>query len=145
MKTDTMHEVRISTSINAPKEKVWEILTTPEYIRQFLFGTTVTTSWREGSPITFEGVWEGKTYNDKGVIKEFDALKSLKHTFWSSNSGKDDKPENYVLVSYELHDNGDSTELVIIQDGVGNEKEQKHLEQNWITVARGIKGLAEKV
>ncbi len=145
MKTDTIHEVRISTTIKAPKQKVWEVLTTPEHIRQFLFGTTVQTDWREGNAITFEGIWEGKPYKDKGVVREFEPLKSLKHTFWSSNSGKEDKPENYVLVGYELHDNGDSTELIITQDGVKTEKELKHLEQNWSKVAQGIKTLAEEV
>lgn len=145
MKTATLHELRITTSVKAPKEKVWEVLTTPDQIRQWLFSTTVTTDWLEGSPIIFEGTWQGKVYHDKGKIIECTPHKTLRHSFWSSMSGKEDKPENYVLVSYELDDKGDTCDLTISQDGIRTEKEREHLEQNWKTVAQGIKTLAEEL
>jgi uncharacterized protein YndB with AHSA1/START domain len=140
-----MLEVTVSRKIKAPKEKIWQTITTPDYIRNFLFGTTVSTTWKEGSAITFEGNWQGKTYSDKGKIVTFEPEKTLKHTFWSSLSGKEDKPENYVMVTYEINDNGDSCELIITQDGVKTEDEQKHLQDNWGKVADGIKRLAEEV
>lgn len=33
-------------------------------------GTTVTTDWKVGSPIQYEGEFNGKKYKDKGEIKE---------------------------------------------------------------------------
>jgi uncharacterized protein YndB with AHSA1/START domain len=51
---------KATITIHAPTSKVWEALTKPEIIKQYLFGTTVTTDWRVGSPITYEGIWEGK-------------------------------------------------------------------------------------
>ena len=140
-----MLEVSITKKIKASKEKLWETLTNPDSIRNFLFGTTVKTDWKEGGPITFEGSWEGKTYKDKGKILTVDREKTLRHTFWSSLSGKEDKPENYVTVTYDINDNGDSCDLVITQDGVKNEKELEHLKGNWEKVADGIKQLAEEI
>jgi hypothetical protein len=29
------------------------------------------TDWKEGNTITYEGEYEGKTYQDKGVVKKF--------------------------------------------------------------------------
>jgi uncharacterized protein YndB with AHSA1/START domain len=145
MKTVAALEVNITKSIKAPKEKIWEIITTPEHIRQFLFGTTVRTNWKEGQPITFEGVWDGKSYHDKGMIIQVEEFKTLRHSFWSSNSGKEDKPENYVVVNYEIIDKGDACDLVITQDGVKTEKELEHLTSNWARVAEGIKQIAEEL
>ena len=51
---------KTSITINAPKSKVWDALTKPELIKQYLFGTEVTTDWQVGSPIIYKGIWEGK-------------------------------------------------------------------------------------
>jgi len=40
---------RATITINAPTSKVWEALTQPPLIKQYLFGTEVTTDWQMGS------------------------------------------------------------------------------------------------
>ena len=62
---------RASVTINAPGAKVWDALVNPEAIKQYMFGTNVVTDWREGSPIIWKGEWQGKSYEDKGVILQF--------------------------------------------------------------------------
>jgi uncharacterized protein YndB with AHSA1/START domain len=57
-----------SITINAPINKVWQALTDPAMIKEYLFGTTTITDWKKGSPISYEGEWEGKKYKDKGAI-----------------------------------------------------------------------------
>ena len=44
-------------AINAPASKVWDALTKPELIKQYLFGTEVKTDWQVGGPITYKGEW----------------------------------------------------------------------------------------
>ena len=78
--------------INAPAAKVWEALTRPELIKQYLFGTEVTTDWRVGSPITYRGEWKGKTFGDKGKILRNEPEKYLLSTFWRFLSGLPDAP-----------------------------------------------------
>ncbi len=46
----------VSVTINATIDKVWDALVKPEAIKQYMFGTTVVTDWREGSPIVWNGV-----------------------------------------------------------------------------------------
>jgi len=36
---------KASIKIDMPREKVWEALTNPQLIKQYLFGTKVTTDW----------------------------------------------------------------------------------------------------
>jgi hypothetical protein len=35
---------------------------------QYMFGTNVISDWQEGSPILWKGEWQGKKYEDLGVI-----------------------------------------------------------------------------
>jgi uncharacterized protein YndB with AHSA1/START domain len=132
-----------TTTINAPASKVWDALTKPDQIKQYLFGTEVTTDWQVGSPITYRGVWEGKAYEDKGMILQREPGKVLVSTFWSSLSGLPDIPENYKTVRYELSPEGDKTRLTITQDNNDSPDEAKHSQQNWQMVLDGIKKLLE--
>lgn len=54
-----------SIVIDAPRSKVWNALVDPAMVKQYLFGTTMTTDWAVGSPITYKGEWEGKSYEDR--------------------------------------------------------------------------------
>ena len=134
---------KVSISIDAPREKVWEALTKPELIKQYLFGTEVTTDWQVGSPITYKGVWEGKAYEDKGKVLQVEPGKLLISTFWSSLSGAPNIPENYQTVRYELASENGGTRLSLIQDNNDSEESAKHSEQNWKMVLGGLKKLLE--
>ena len=59
---------RASISIDSPVGKVWDAFTNPELIKRYMFGTDVISDWKEGSPIAWKGEWQGKKFEDKGVI-----------------------------------------------------------------------------
>ena len=132
-----------TSTINAPASKVWDALTDPSLIKQYLFGTEVNTDWQVGSPITYRGEWEGKTYEDKGKILQIEPEKLLVSTFWSSPAGLPDLPENYKTVHYELSPENGGTRLMIIQDNNASQEEADHSAQNWNTVLDGMKKLLE--
>ena len=133
-----------STTIAAPPEKVWQALTDPEIVKQYFFGTQVTTDWKVGSPITYSGEWEGNSYEEKGKILEIDQGKKIVTSYWSSMSGVPDVPENYQTVSYELAPKGHMTEVTITQEGSKDQEAKKHSEENWGMVLDGMKKLLEK-
>jgi len=134
---------RTSITINAPASKVWEALTKPDLIKQYLFGTEVTTDWQVGSPVTYKGIWEGKPYEDKGKILQIEDGKLLVSTFWSALSGKPDVPENYQTIRYELSADGDGTKLTLTQDNNASQEEANHSRENWKMVLDGMKKLVE--
>src|SRR5215210_9585403 len=98
-----------TTLVNVPASKVWDALTNPSLIKQYLYGTEVTSDWKVGSPITYRGEWEGKSYEDKGEILQIEPDKLLVSTFWSSLAGLPDLLGNYKTVRYELSPEGDKT------------------------------------
>lgn len=132
-----------SILIDAPSAKVWDALINPEMIKQYLFGTEATSDWKPGSPITYRGIWEGKSYEDKGIIEKVEPGKLLESTYWSSMSGTEDRPENYARVRYALSEQAGKTRLTITQDNCATEQSRQHSEDNWNAVLKTIKQLLE--
>jgi uncharacterized protein YndB with AHSA1/START domain len=50
-------------TIKADAARVWDALTNPELIKQYLFGTEAISDWKEGSSITYKG--SGKASHTK--------------------------------------------------------------------------------
>jgi uncharacterized protein YndB with AHSA1/START domain len=131
-------------TINAPAGKVWDALIDPKQIKQYMFGADVVSDFKEGSPIVYKGEWQGKTFEDKGMVLKVEPEKALICTHWSPLSGTKDSPENYHQVSYTLEPNGKSTRVSISQDNNANEDEKQHSQRNWEAVLKGMKQLLEK-
>ncbi len=137
------HVVNTSIHIDAPPSKVWDALTEPEQIKQYMFGADVHTDWKPGSPISFTGTYQGKSYEDKGRVLECVPERKLVHTYWSSMAGEPDRPENYKTVSYGLREERDGTLLTLTQDHNATEEAREHSEENWRQVLQGVKRTAE--
>jgi len=120
-----------SISINAPIEKVWDALVDPKAIKQYMFGTDAVSDWHEGSPIVWKGEWQGKSYEDKGVILQLKLGRTLQYSHFSPLSGLLDKPENYHIVTIELLTEGNQTRVSLAQDNNATEEERAESEKNW--------------
>lgn len=136
-------KVEVQIDINSDPAKVWDALVNPEIIKQYLFGTNTITDWKVGSPIVFQGVWEGVEYKDKGTILEFIPEQKLKYDYWSSFSPLEDKPENYQQITFMLEKNGELTKLTLLQENINDETTKEHSEKNWIMILDQIKQIAE--
>lgn len=135
---------KASININVPVSKVWKALTDPAIIKEYLFGTNTKSDWQKGSTITYSGEWEGKSYEDKGVIIDIVPEKLLHTTYYSGMSGKEDKPENYANVIYKVSPDDGHSQVTITQDNIEDEKQQQHMVENWGKVLEGMKKLLEQ-
>ena len=143
--TNTDKELIASASItiNAPIARVWEALVNPDMIKQYMFGTDVVTDWKEGSPIVWQGEWQGKAYQDKGTILKIDQERVLQYSHFSPLSGQPDVPENYHTVTIELSGQGRQTNVSLSQDNNATEQDREHSEKNWQMMLEGLKKLLE--
>ena len=132
-----------ATTINAPAAAVWEALTNPAKIKQFMFGTEAVSDWKQGSPIVWKGEWEGKGYEDKGVILGIEPQRRLQYSHYSPLSGAPDVPENYHTLTYELSEEGDMTRVALSQDKNANEEEREHSRAMWGKMLESLKGVVE--
>ena len=107
-------------------------------------GTELRSDWKKGSPITWEGLWEGKYYKDKGTIQDIERGYLLRYTHFSPLSGMPDRPENYHTVTIELADSGEGTEVTLTQDHNTSEEARVHSEKNWGTMLSMLKQYLEE-
>jgi uncharacterized protein YndB with AHSA1/START domain len=125
------HVAHAEVEISASPQQVWDALTDPLAISRFMFGSQVDTDWQEGSPITWSGEYDGRSFQDKGQILEVDANRRLRMTHYSPLSGGEDVPENYHTLDYRLADDGDTTRLTLDQGGNDSEEQAEQFAQNW--------------
>ena len=142
MKNNLM--ARASVTIDAAIDKVWDALVNPESIKQYMFGTNVSTDWRQGSPITWKGEWQGKAYEDKGTILQLKPERLLQYSHFSPLSGVPDKPENYHTVTIELSEKASQTLISLAQDNNATEEAREHSEKNWGMMLDGLKKFLER-
>lgn len=139
---------KVQTTINAPPTAVWKALTTLSTLKQFFFGSDISTDWTVGSPIRFRGSWKGKPYEDKGEIQVFDEGKRLAFTHWSPLSGLADKPENYHVVTFDLRPATGGTEVALTQTNLNDAEpltpeNRAEYAKNWTMVLDGLKKAVE--
>jgi len=135
---------RASVAINVPISKVWDALVNPESIKRYMFGASVVSDWREGSSIVWKGEWQGRPYQDKGVILRLKPNRTLQYTHFSPLSGVPDTSENYHTVTFELSSEGKTTRVVLTQDNNPTEQAREHSERNWNTMLATLKTFLEE-
>jgi uncharacterized protein YndB with AHSA1/START domain len=134
-----------SIEINSNPEKVWEVLTDPQKIKVYLFGTETVTDWKVGSNILFQGEYNGQQYLDKGNVLENIENKLLEYNYWSGFSGLEDHPENYSLVTYNIEFIAeDKIKFTWTQKGFASKDGKCHTEEALKAMLEQIKKLAEE-
>lgn len=140
---ETNHKIQYKTTLKAPLEKVWEALTNAEIVKQYFFGSNLVTSWKVGEPIIFQGEWEGQKYQDRGEVLEYKHNQRLAYSYLSNWSGKEDLPENYLRVCYQVRSFGTETEITIEQSNYDEER-AKHSEGNWASIVDEMRKIVEE-
>ena len=134
---------RASIHIDAPLATVWEAIVTPELIKQYLFGTTVVSDWNVGSPIIWKGEWQGRAYEDRGVLLRLEPERLIRYSHFSPLAGLPDTPDHYHTVTVELCDKGAHTLVSLAQDNNASEEDREHAATNWGMMLANLQQLLE--
>ena len=135
--------VSLCIDIDAPVDRVWDALISPDMVRQYLFGTEMTADWRVGGAITYRGQWKSASYEDKGSVKVFEPQRLLVTTHYHPQNGPKDEQENVHSVSWELSAMDRGTTLTLTQDNNPTPESAAHAANNWDAVLAGLKKLVE--
>jgi uncharacterized protein YndB with AHSA1/START domain len=133
-----------TTTIDAPASRVWDVITDPAAVKEFMFGADLVTDWTVGGPILWRGEWEGKPYEDKGYILEVEPGQKLVHTHYSPLGGEEDKPGNYHTLTWTLEDKDGRTQLTLSQDNNTSEEAAEHSKGMWDMLVSDVKQIAER-
>jgi len=132
-----------TVTVDAPRERVWAALTDPDIIRQYMFGSNVTSDWTVGSRITYAGEYDGKAYEDHGEILDIRPPQLLRTTHFSPLSGQPDVPENYHTITYRLESVEEGTRVELSQDNNASAAEAQHSAETWQRMLDSLKSVVE--
>jgi hypothetical protein len=95
-----------SVTINAPAHKVWDALTKPDLIVQWMaepeMELQIITDWRIGHPLVMKG-FHHVNFVNTGIVLKFDTNKTLQYTYLSSLSRLPDKSEIIHTSNFGWH------------------------------------------
>lgn len=129
--------------IQSTAESIWDVLTNPDKINIYLFGSQAITDWKVGSPLIFQRESQGYLYRDKGTVLEFAPCKKLKFSYWSSQEGYPDISENYSIITYTLGHEKTGIKLTYRRENIPIELERINQERFLPGMLDNIKKLAE--
>jgi uncharacterized protein YndB with AHSA1/START domain len=133
------HVASAEAVVEAPQEDVWRALVDPDAIRQYMFGSVVTTDWRPGSTITWSGEYDGHPYEDRGEVLSVEPPERLVVTHWSPLSGVPDEPANYHTLDYRLEAVAGGTRVRLEQDGNDSAEQAEQFSGNWAAMLAALK------
>lgn len=137
------HVSRASVEITASSAEVWDALVTPATARQYFFGAEVHSDWRAGSPITFTGSFNGRSYHEKGTILQCAPGSLLQYSHWSDLEQLPDLPEHYRTWTFRIESAGSGVVLSVAEDNIPDDTRRARSDEFWSGVLTTIKRIVE--
>jgi len=135
--------------IDAPAERVWDVLTQPAFTQQYLFGCVPESDWKRGSPLLWKGAADGHLYV-KGCVVAIDPPRRLEYTVLGADMRLADVPENYLTIVCTVEARGEGTANLRLSMGDFNavgEGRKRYDETiaggGWVPMLKKMKELAE--
>jgi len=141
-----MEKLEFSIDINAPKEKVWDVLwndaTYPQWTAVFSEGSRAESDWKEGSKVLF---LDGKGDGMFSKIKTLEKNRSMIFEHLGEIYNGVEKPQDWggATESYFLNETDGVTELEV--ELFGTEEHKDYFKDIFPKALDKVKELAEKV
>ena len=146
-KAKAMTENLVATStitIDAPASRVWDVITDPAAVKEFMFGADLETDWTVGGPILWRGEWEGKPYEDKGTSSRWNRAKTGPHPFQPARRRRGQAGELSHPDVDPGRPGGRATKLTLSQDNNATEEAAEHSKGMWDMLVADVKKIAER-
>lgn len=141
----TNQSITKTITINALAEKVWQALTNPADMQQWMgeFKIDIHTTWQVGSPITVNGTLYKKPFENKGIVMAFEPGHEIAYSHLSSLSNLEDVPGNYSHIHFALAPAGQETTLTLTITQFATDIIYKHLAFYWNGTLEVLRKYAE--
>jgi uncharacterized protein YndB with AHSA1/START domain len=140
--TDTRYSLTVEIQIRAKLEDVWDYLVNPRKVGELFWGSTVESDFKVGSLIVWKGNWEGKPFEDRGIVMEMKKGEVLQYSHWSpAEPVPPEKDRNLISVRLKKLANG--VHVTFQHDNIASLAMKEHSEGMWKQLLSRMKELAE--
>jgi uncharacterized protein YndB with AHSA1/START domain len=136
-----------TVNIHASTSQVWHMLTTPEEMKKWMMSDLeidIITDWSVGSPMLIRGNMNGKDFENRGIVLQFEPEKTLQYSHLSSLSRLPDQPESYSIVAFRLEPVEGQTILTLTLRNFATQSIYQHLAFYWNVTLEVLKQMIEK-
>jgi len=136
----------VSVVIDAPRATVWHALIDREMLERYMYMGSITSDWREGSPILWKSEWQGKSLEVRGAVLRVDPQRALEYSYSRPifpSARRVQAPSSYYRVAIELFDDGEGTRIELTQHNNTTRKELEHPEGSWRLTLGNLRWLLE--
>ncbi|MGN6157270.1 MAG: SRPBCC family protein [Devosia sp.] len=129
------------TYIRTTPQKLWEALTTTEFMKAYLFGFTFDTNWKKGSP--WRMVQPKGAVTDAGEILAIEPPRRLELS-WRHEDDPEAKAEGYGRCLFEVAPAGEASRLTVTHTmPVENSRTIAMISEGWPQILSNLKSLLE--
>lgn len=137
------HTATATITVNTNVAAVWQALTDPKLVKQYLFGTDMTAEWKKGGSVRYRGEWQGQPYEDVGTVLDIVPEQRIVMDYFSPMSGKADLPENHQIISYSIEPKDAGIVVTVTQDNNEDDAAAVRASKNWQSVLESFKKILE--
>lgn len=133
MSVDAMSTLRISRTIRADRQTVWDAWTRPEHVKKWSCPApdgvrSFDADLRVGGAYTLAMAVDGKRHTAFGEYREVDAPRRLVYTWdWR----EEDQRMGETLITVEFEEKGDATVVTLTHEGFPASEAKDAHEQGW--------------
>lgn len=122
-----------SISIQAAASRVWEAITDPGLMNQWMFETPIDiiTTWEPGTPMIMQADWYKTGFTNTGTVLACEKERLLSYSHLSSLSRLPDSIENYTILTFQLTPIGNDTLLELRLNNFPTEAIYRHFAYYW--------------
>jgi uncharacterized protein YndB with AHSA1/START domain len=129
------------TYIRATPQRVWEALTTPEFMKRYFFGAVFDTDWKPGAP--WRMVHADGSVSDAGEVIEFQPAKRLVLS-WRNELQPDMAAEGHGRCIMDVEASGEATRLTITHTmDTPESRTIAAVSEGWPRILSNLKSLLE--
>ncbi|HVZ30317.1 MAG TPA: SRPBCC family protein [Asticcacaulis sp.] len=129
------------TFIRTTPEKLWDALTTTEFMKSWFFGVTFDTDWKQGA--AWKMILPDGTLCNSGEILEFNPPSRLVLS-WRHDMGEERKAEGASQVVWDIEVVGQACKLTLTQTiGVADSKVIASGAEFWPQILSNLKSVIE--
>jgi len=124
------YSLSVDELIEAHPAQVWKMLTDPVKMGELFWGSTVESDFTPGHPIVWKGVWQGKSFEDRGSVQRIEENVLLQVTHWTPSSGPE-TAENHTVLTWRIRAEGTRVCVTLDHENIRTKESRDHNEGMW--------------